>query len=223
MRANLALENKQFFNDFAISVDNTIDAQEVENEYTRLCVQVDKVSLKLYFTLIENGLSERALDVVKRLHNEKSMDVAITAADQKGLSKLSDNIIDLKEERFNQDFDEDNDQYSDDEEDSVDSRFENTPVEQNTANTRRVSPESTKRKVRSGDFGNEDSDLDEDDVSQEKPTIRSRRLNPFAKKLKESPPKAIMDSPQLKKPTLSRMSTFSAQSRQKSKLTKHFL
>ncbi len=217
MRANLALENKQFVNDMNATFDNTENAEDVEREYSDMCVKADKVTLKLLFSLLgseEGGFMERALDVTKRLHHEKSFDLAMKAADLRGLTKLSDQILDAKENRFNDDFDESDEESVDDK--SLDESMGNGS-EMPTA-TRRVSPvSSSKRKERE-----EDLEQSGDEVPSPKPVSR-RRLNPFARKHKESPPKTLLNSPVAKKPTLSRMSTFSAQSRQKSKISKHLL
>ena len=212
VRASLALENKKFVNEFELSTDATADAGELEQEYDAMCIEIDKVTLKLFFTLVQGGKLECAYDLSQRLHNEKSFNVAITAADRCGQQKLSDRIHDLMEERFREDLVEEED-VSDDESLAMD----NAPTEETVVHLRRVSPNAvTKRKEREEDV----------EASSEVPEPANkvrRRLNPFAKTHKESPPKAMMESPQAKKPTLSRMSTFSAESRQKSKLAKHFL
>ncbi len=193
-------------------------AAEVEDEYEELCKKVDKVTLKLFFSLVDNGepgIQENAFDLVRRLHFEKSYDLAVKAADMRGLTKLSDRILDAKEERFD-DVDDDEDPVC---EPSSNESINYTPTDHPPVQRRRVSPiSSTKRKER-----DEDEEVDSENDMSEPKLVPRRRANPFAKKLKESPPKSIMDSPLLKKPTLSRMSTFSAESRQKSKLTKHFL
>jgi hypothetical protein len=193
-------------------------AAEVEDEYEELCKKVDKVTLKLFFSLVDNGepgIQENAFDLVRRLHFEKSYDLAVKAADMRGLTKLSDRILDSKEERFD-DVDDDEDPVG---EPSSNESINYTPTDHPPVQRRKVSPiSSTKRKER-----DENEEVDSENDMPEPKLVPRRRANPFAKKLKESPPKSIMDSPLLKKPTLSRMSTFSAESRQKSKLTKHFL
>ena len=95
-------------------------------------------------------------------------------------------------------------------------------------NARRVSPPSLghKRKEREMNqeedgYSDNDESIMEDEQPQPTPKVR-RKLNPFAKLRKESPDKA-MDSPAVKAPKLSRMSTFSAQSREKIKSSKTFL
>jgi chromosome transmission fidelity protein 4 len=54
--------------------------------------------LKLFAATVEAGKLERALDLVDRLHLEKSYDLAITLADRH--DKLADMIEDAKERRF---------------------------------------------------------------------------------------------------------------------------
>ena len=215
VRANLALENKQAMMLLNLSSNQGDHAAEVEDEYEELCKKVDKVTLKLFFSLVDNGeagIQEKAFDLVRRLHFEKSYDLAIKAADMRGLTKLSDRVDDAKEERF---YDDENSVG----EPSTNESINYTPTDHPPVQGRKVSPiSSTKRKER-----DEKEEVDSENDMPERQLVPRRRANPFAKKLKESPPKSIMDSPLLKKPTLSRMSTFSAESRQKSKLTKHFL
>ena len=109
VRANLALENKQFMNDLDFSLDSSENAEDVEKEYSDMCIKADKVTLKLLFSLLdsdEGGFMERAFDITRRLHHEKSYDLAIKAADLRGLMKLSDRILDAKEDRFNEEDDD---------------------------------------------------------------------------------------------------------------------
>ena len=226
MRSNLALENKDFMNDFELLVDPNIDAEEQEDEFQNMLVQVDKVSLKLFFTLLDDGKLENAFDLAKRLHLEKSFDIAMEAADRFGQSRLSDRIYDLKEDRFREERgdlqDEDENEVLDDQSIASDSQYAPTVDRDQEQKPRRVSPvASVKRKDREEDF-DETDDEDLLDPEPEREPVR-RRLNPFAKKRKESPAKAVMNSPKVKKSTLSRMSTFSAESRKKSKLSKHLL
>lgn len=213
VRANLALENKKFLQDLELSANPGI-GDELDIEYNQACAKVDKVTLKLYLTFMQDGKLENAYDLTQRLHLEKSLEIAMEAADRSGHARLSDRIHALREERFPiLEEPEDEDQ------------FDNlSPVGLSTAEPemmRRISPSSITRTKRK--HPEEDDDVDLQEPTSESSNNINRRLNPFAKKHKESPPKTIMESPQPKKPALSRMSTFSAESRQKSKLTKHFL
>lgn len=222
VRANLALENKKFVQDLELSANPGIE-DELEDEYTQACVQVDKVTLKLLFNLMKEEKLENAYDLAQRLHLEKSLEVASKGADRVGQTRLSDRIHDLREMRFpvtNEP--EDRPEFDDDDE----QQHDETPQERVSLNSRRVSPNTdtarfSKRREREEDLA--ESDVDTLDEPEPEPVTARRRLNPFAKKHKESPPKEMMESPRPKHPTLSRMSTFTAESRQKSKLAKHFL
>jgi hypothetical protein len=56
------------------------------------------VTLKMFAGIVEAGKFERALDLVERLHLEKSFEIAMTIADHH--RKLVDLIEDVKERRF---------------------------------------------------------------------------------------------------------------------------
>ena len=58
----------------------------------------DKVTLKMFAGIVEAGKLERALDLVERLHLEKSYDLAMTIADNH--QKLVDLIEDAKDRKF---------------------------------------------------------------------------------------------------------------------------
>uniref|UniRef100_A0A7S3QHM5 Minichromosome loss protein Mcl1 middle region domain-containing protein n=1 Tax=Chaetoceros debilis TaxID=122233 RepID=A0A7S3QHM5_9STRA len=235
VRGNLALRNKQFVNDFIIETEGGLNAaadtcDHLENEYENMCMQVDKVTLKLIFTLLQEGQIERSFDLCQRLHLEASLNVAVKAAERCNQVKLSDEIHDLKMSRFPEDDVEEEDDHFDEDEQSIRSddggRTEESRM---NMNARRVSPPSLgyKRKEREmgqeeeDDYSDEDESIIEEEQPQPTPKVR-RKLNPFAKLRKESPDKA-MDSPAVKAPKLSRMSTFSAQSRKKIKSSKTFL
>lgn len=213
VRANLALENKKFLQDLELTANPAVEG-ELDSEYNQACAKVDKVTLKLYFTFLQNSKLENAYDLAQRLHLEKSFEIAMEAADRLGFTRLSDRIHDLRESRFPiLDVSEDDEQFDD-------HSTTDLPHSEPQEISRRISPESTTRTKR------KDIEEDIDDMEESCPepaTNSNRRINPFAKKLKESPPKTLVESPVPKKPALSRMSTFSAESRQKSKLAKHFL
>ena len=72
----------------------------------------DKVTLKTFAAIVEAGKLERALDLVERLHLEKSFEIAMTIADNH--RKLVDFIEHVKDRRFplvvmDYDADDDND------------------------------------------------------------------------------------------------------------------
>lgn len=65
---------------------------------TLLIPSQDKVTLKMFATVVEAGKLERALDLVDRLHLEKSFDLAMKLADKH--HKLVDLIEEAKDRRF---------------------------------------------------------------------------------------------------------------------------
>jgi chromosome transmission fidelity protein 4 len=181
-----------------------------------MSAQVDKVTLKLFISMAEAGKVERALDLSRRLHLEQSFDIAMTVADQTNLRKLSDKIFTIKEERFNNEL-------SDDEEEEVARDFDadyESDYEPSSQGQRKVTPDISKKAV---DRRASNEDLDASSPSKMQKIMR--RQNPFAKKRKESPTKTtpVVESSPSKKPMLSRMSTFSAQSRQQSKFSKQIM
>ena len=95
MRSNIALVQKKVNNDIS---SGDLLGEEFEEEYRKLCAQVDKVTLKLFATTVEAGKLERALDLVDRLQLEKSYDLAMVLAEQH--NKLVDFIEDAKESKF---------------------------------------------------------------------------------------------------------------------------
>ena len=245
VRANLALENKKFVQDLELSANPGIE-DELEDEYTQACVQVDKVTIKLLFNLMKEEKLENAYDLAQRLHLVESLIVASKGADRVGQTRLSDRIHELREMRFPVGNEDDDDEQ----------QYDQTPQERSSLSSKNVSPDTdtarfSKRREREEDHAESDvdtldeperepvkvrrrlnrdreedlaeSDVDTLDEPEREPVKVRRRLNPFAKKHKESPPKEMMESPRPKQPTLSRMSTFTAESRQKSKLAKHFL
>lgn len=212
LRSNLVLKNKKIVDDYLLS-QGTIppfEVEEIEREYNEMCVQVDKVTLKLFFTFAQEGKVEKALDLAHRLNMEKSLDIATTASERCNQRKLADKIMHLKDSRF----------YHKSEEQEDDEYEEDGPSETVELDTtyRSITPlqADLKRKERKVAID------EEENVGDRKNT--RRRLNPFAKKQKESPAKELLSSPiAAKKPLLSRQSTFSADSRLKAKQSKHLL
>ena len=207
VRANMALEHKNFVNDFDSSVDN----ETMEEEYKKICAQVDKITLKFFFEMIKGGKPESALDLVHRLHLEQSYDIATNASDRFNFTKLSDRIISIKEERFNQD---DDDSRTFDGSLNDDFTVFSQDAEKKYQRGASVSPELTSTL--------QERDMIKEEYS-EKPKSR-KRINPFATNSKKSPAKAKhVTTPTRKKPALSRLSTFSAESRRRSKASKEIL
>jgi hypothetical protein len=91
----------------------------------------DKVTLKLFASTVDAGKLERALDLVDRLHLEKSYDLAITLADRH--HKLADFIEGARERRFAVDAEEE-----DNEEDDSPSTTRMRQLE----SSRQISPEA---------------------------------------------------------------------------------
>jgi chromosome transmission fidelity protein 4 len=98
----------------------------------------DKVTLKMFASIIEAGKLERALDLVERLHLEKSFDLAMTIADNH--RKLVSLIEQVKERKFP-------DQASDDEEPGGDDYDDESVVRRPQTNHggKRISPDSTQK------------------------------------------------------------------------------
>jgi hypothetical protein len=94
----------------------------------------DKVTLKMFAFLIETGKLERALDLVHRLHFEKSFDIAMTIADKH--RKLVSLIEQVKGRKFPEVVDEEEDEYIDDE-----SVIRTTEID----DRKRISPDSSQR------------------------------------------------------------------------------
>ena len=106
VRANMALEHKNFMNHFESNYGSA-DAEKLEHQYDEICAQVDKITLKLLFKKIEGAKLEAALDLVHRLHLEKSFEIAMDVADRSRHRKLSDKIYAIMEEKFNSKEDDD--------------------------------------------------------------------------------------------------------------------
>ena len=211
VRANLAIDHKNFLNDF-MSNHGSEDTEAMEMEYDGICAQVDKITLKLFFKMMEAAKVESALDLVHRLHHEQSFEIAMMAADKSNFRKLSDRIFSIKEDRF--DLDEDDDLDDDESFDGSHTAFPRDNQTKNRSSSANVSPDQSN--LVKNEFKTQDKHL-------EKPKSR-KRINPFATNTKKSPGKTThVKKLQKKEPTLSRMSTFSAESRRKSKGSKEIL
>jgi len=212
LRANLALSHKSFLNEFLAGNDVSVDNEEMQSEYDTMCAQVDKITLKLFFSFLSAGKTERGLDMVNRLHLEKSFDIAFTAADRLGHQRLGDRIFAKKNEKFKEDDFDDNQSY-DESIMSASERHHRRDDESIMSSV--ITPEVTEsrgKRIR--------QDFDEPSVKPK----RRKKANPFATITKKSPSKTpLVTSPPPKKPALSRMSTFSAESRWKSKASKELI
>lgn len=235
VRADLSLKQKKFVND-SIAPDD----EELMNEYDAMCAQVDKVTLKLFFDILKAGKVERALDLVERLHLEKSFEIAVKASDRLNFLKLSDRIEAARDARFPPE------QFEEEEEmdDGVDRRyFAQRPLntdryeddrdvdEESVQSSTAITPDVNRRGGVKRNREEFHSDIEEEEGEAEeepeqRPAPTKRKINPFAKKKMESPGKGQLSSPLRSpsaKPKLSRNSTFSAQSRAKTKGQKRIL
>jgi hypothetical protein len=97
----------------------------------------DKVTLKMFAAIVEAGKLERALDLVERLHLEKSFEIAMTIADNH--RKLVDFIEDVKDRRFPL---EDMDYNDDDGDKDIDHANFTTDRTQTHSNRPRISPDN---------------------------------------------------------------------------------
>lgn len=191
------------------------DVCDEEDEYNRLCAQVDKVTLKLFMASVEVGKVERALDLVERLHLEKSFEIAITVADKMNFRALSDKIEIVKDCRFG---------VLDNEEDDTEDMFpdsQDDPVTEVSAPPQRleqhnVSPDSQpiskfKRRI--------------EEVLPDDSRSNLANTNPFAKKRMESPARPSLSPSKESAPRIgiSRLSSFSAHSREMKRVGKKLL
>lgn len=95
VRAGVALNQKRLIHDIIVGDE---EDEDFEREYLTLSAQVDKVVLKVFAATVEAGKMDRALDLVERLHLEKSYELAMVLA--RNHRRLSDSIEDAKFRRF---------------------------------------------------------------------------------------------------------------------------
>ena len=172
VRSNLALTQKKVNNDISCG---DLMGDDFGEEYRTMCAQVvglpmlmcffcepcslltqclltpttlqDKVTLKLFATTVEAGKLERGLDLVDRLHLEKSYDLAMAIAENH--TKLVDFIEEAKESRFpledvdDVDEEEQEEDYDDDEATKGLEDVNSSPPGSKLAATRRISPDSS--------------------------------------------------------------------------------
>lgn len=184
--------------------------------------------------MVDTGKVESALDLVDRLHLEKSFDIATAIADRLNHGNLGERIVEKKEVRFPvedpmEDFQNDHD----DPFGNFPSEDTPTAEEEVMSPTRRISPDGNLRNSKRSmdDVSGDEEDEDQRSRPEKKFHGESKAkkslhkpTNPFAKKRMESPSRPSV-SP-VKSPSklaLSRTSTFSAQSREKSKVSKRIL
>lgn len=97
VRATVALHQRRAVQNVLYPGEEETD-EDFAQEYHRLSAQVDKVTLKLFASMVEAGKLERALDLMERLHLERSFDVAMQIADRH--RKLVDRIEQVRDRKF---------------------------------------------------------------------------------------------------------------------------
>jgi Minichromosome loss protein, Mcl1, middle region len=95
VRASVALSQKRVIQD--ICMEGEVD-EKFEEEYNTLSAQVDKVTLKMFAAIVAANKLERAVDLVHRLHLEKSFELAMTIADRH--RTLVDRIEQARDHKF---------------------------------------------------------------------------------------------------------------------------
>ncbi|KAL3764899.1 hypothetical protein ACHAW5_003548 [Stephanodiscus triporus] len=255
VRAIFALNQEKVLDEYLVSLGEA-NEEEIEEKNFDNCRRVDKVTLKLFSSVVQAGKVERGFDLVQRLHSEKTMDLAIQIADRLGHRKLSDRIEEMKLQKYPP-IDEYDEGEPFDDAASFDSGRrkgrsgsfdgeEEEPVivtrQQRLEHSQKISPDGgglcTPRQLTRSPNNHAGGVKGEYSTDEESPPHKSlkrkielddarvskKRMNPFAKKMMESPAKGIMKvaaSPT--KLTLSRASTFSAKSRQKQRSGKQIV
>ena len=170
LRSAMALDQQKARDDRLVALGEA-DADDAEEDYDASAQVVDKVTLKLFTEVAKAGKVERALDVARRLHLERSLDLAVRMADRVGQQRLADRIEDVRAARFPPAAD-------DDEEDGDGGSFGGFDGDATEDGERitsraqlmernsklRVSPEGGRLSTPTKDRGQSDDD-DDDDVS----------------------------------------------------------
>lgn len=205
---------------------------DYEAEYTHLAEQLDKVTLKLLHSALESSDQHRALDICQRLRTGQGLEVAYTLCEQLGYVKLCRAVENLRDDMFPEE----------EEEDGEDDGTQSGLVDEHST-TVSLTPEGSvyeglgrspvkRSRVDDSDDGDNSTVATVQDVTDKVPRSKIRKgpTNPFAKKNLSSPVKKsskpnLLLSPGLNKstPKLSRLSTFSARSRENVKKNKHFI
>jgi len=206
---------------------------DYEAEYAHLAEELDKVTLKLLHSALESSNQYHALDICQRLRTEKGLDVAKPLCEQFGFSKLCRAVENLRDELFPEEDDDDDGLIDEHTTRTSSSKVSLTPdgsvyeglgrgpIKRSRADDGSVGDNSTVLTMQ---------EMLEDEVHQPS-KIRKGPTNPFAKKHLSSPVKkssrpALLLSPagtSKSTPKLSRLSTFSARSRENVKKNKHFI
>ena len=94
LRSDLALQQKRLVH------QDDHNEDDFAADYERYRTNVDKVTLKLFFEAVRANHTDMALDLVGRLHKEKSYDVALKAADRMNRVQLSEEIEKARDQTF---------------------------------------------------------------------------------------------------------------------------
>lgn len=109
VRAAVALHQRKAIQRVMYPGEEDAD-DEFNKEYHTLSLQVDKVTLKMFAAVVEAAKLERALDLVERLHLERSFEVALKIASRH--RKLADLIEEARDRKFPVDDADEDDEYS---------------------------------------------------------------------------------------------------------------
>jgi len=216
LRTSLVEQQQKFMDDLLLQQTPT-NKDKILQQRQLLDTNLDKLCLKMAFVAMEAKKVELALDIVKRLRLEPSLELALKASDRLNLYRLSDTIEMILEEREQQE--EEFDEIQTD----LNDEFETSSA------TAKISPMNDQM----------EHDLDENASIQNgisvSNKIRSKNrmntsINPFKKKNVFSPAKNILhdtqptqESQNAIKPKLARQSTFSTQSRNHKKQVRHII
>merc|ERR1712106_209760 len=233
LRSDLALRQKRL-----VHAD---DQDDVAADYERYRTNVDKVTLKLYFEAVRANQTEMALDLVGRLHKEKSYDVALKAADRMNRVQLSEEIEKKRDDKFGvmeeeEDYFEEEDGYYSDEQPHrrTTSTTNDTPNSSthSSSQLRNISPEAPKRLRLEEEENNNNHAPPSPSAPEPK---RRKKKNPFGKKSCKSPSAVLsppkprpqlghkdIDNDEPPPMKLSRMSAFATKARHEAKKQKEY-
>ena len=162
LRSVMALDQQKARDDRLVALGEA-DAEDAEEDYDASAQVVDKVTLKLFTEVAKAGKVERALDVARRLHLERSLDLAVRMADRVGQQRLADRIEDVRAGRFpapaEDDEEDDGGSFGGDYGDAADDEERITSRAQlMERNNSRVSPEGGRLSTPTKDRGQSDNE-----------------------------------------------------------------
>lgn len=238
MRARTALKQKDMIRDFLVEDENK-QPDDLDDEFSKLCGQLDKVTLKLYVGALQSNKVEKAVDFASKLMLEGSFSICLQLADR---SDLQSSVKMALCERIEYERDV---KFPPLEESGYDD--EEAVQEQQWAGARSLPPHISPTTPATGSkrpLAHEEHDDDEEqefeqqgnveeleNVAANAAVVTKKSVNPFkksvvspAKKKKMGFDAILSPSPaKMSQPELSRSSTFSANSRQKVKSAKRVL